>query len=358
MRALWPLAGVLAAAAAWSVYWYIGAEKAKQSFAKYIEKNRRDGIEITCGDAVWGGFPYRFDLTCTSLAARGERGGLAIAFSGKAVRATALAYRPLHLIVEIDGPFAFSGADGTGVRTEIVSRGPALRASFKLKLNPDRADQVSIDVKDQTGTITRSGPGRGDTEPVPYTLSRVNIHYRFAAAPQDGVAPFDVAGTVTDLVYGPDGSTLFGAEPLRIEAASIDATITALPYKGGRTFAERARAWQADGGEITVRRLDSRSNFLTGASAGTLALDDRGRLDGKLDWRVSGFDELMTRLLNAGLINDEAAAVADTILTVLGKPDGTKPGLKLKTVLKEGKLYFGPFKVSTVPPLFPAPESD
>ena len=354
-RALWPLAAVVAVAAAWSIYWYIASEKAKQSFAKYVERNRLAGIEINCRDGVWGGFPFRFELRCTSLSAQGERGGIAIDFSGKAVRAVALAYKPLHLIVEVDGPFAFSGEDRTRARTEIISDGKPLRASLKFKLTPNRADQVSVEIKDQTGTITLFDP-ESDVKaaPVPYTLRRVNIHARFAAPPEGDTAPFDVAGTVEDLVYGPDDSSLFGTEALRVETASIDANITALPYKGGAPFPDRARKWQEGGGELTVHSLTSQSNFLTGRSAGALALDADGRLNGKLEWTVSGFDDLMVRLLNAGLIEEKAAAVADTILTVLGKPDeeGGNPGLKLKTILKEGKLYFGPFRVARIPPLY------
>lgn len=352
LRALWPVASLAVLAFAWCIYWYIASEKAKESFAKYIEKNRRAGIEITCADARWGGFPYRFELRCSSLSATGERAGIAIDFSGKSVRAVALAYSPLHLIVEIDGPFSFSGADRAGSRTEVVSSGKPLRTSLKLKLNPNRADQMSVEVRDQSGTITTSTPDGGPAAPVPYTLENITIHTRFAAPPDGDVAPFDVAATVRQIVYGPDQSTLFSTEPLRIETASIDANITALPFKPGLTFEERARRWQEGGGELTVRNLDSASNFLTGTSSGKLALDAKGRLNGKLEWRVSGFDDLMARLLNAGLIEEKAAAVADTILTVLGKPDENKPGLKLKTILKDGKLYFGPFKVSTIPPLY------
>ncbi len=353
LRAMWPLAIIIVLAGAWSIYWYIASEKAKESFARYIEKNRRGGIEITCTDARWGGFPYQFTLNCSSLSAQGERGGIKLDFSGKAVRAVALAYSPFHLIVEVDGPFSFAGEDKAQSRTEVSSTGKPLRASLKLKLDPNRADQMSVEVKDQSGTITITGPGDGGaTAPVPYTLSNVTIHSRFAAPPNGDNAPFDIAVSVQNLVYGPDQSTLFGTEPLRIETASIDANITALPFKPGLIFTERARRWQQGGGELTVRSLDSTSNFLTGASSGSLRLDNLGRLNGKLEWRVTGFDDLMARLLNAGLIDKSAATVADTILTVLGKPDENKPGLKLKTILKDGKLYFGPFKVSTIPPLY------
>ena len=353
LRAVWPLAILFALAGAWSIYWYIASEKAKESFARYIEKNRQDGIEIVCDDAAWGGFPYRFELNCTSLSAHGERGGIELDFSGRAVRAVALAYDPMHLIIEIDGPFSFTGEDRIGARTEINSDGKPLRASLKIKLDPNRADQMSVEIKDQKGTLKTTGAE--DTvpaAPVPYTLDRVIIHSRFAAPPSGEVAPFDIAMNISSLIYGPDKSTLFGTEPLRIENASIDANITALPFQPGLTFAERARLWQQGGGELTVRSLDSTSNFLTGASAGALRLDEMGRVNGKLEWRVTGFDDLMARLLNAGLIDKSAASVADTILTVLGKPDENKPGLKLKTILKNGKLYFGPFKVSTIPPLY------
>lgn len=354
LRAVWPLAVVLVIAAAWCLYWYIGWEKAKQSFADYVEKNARAGIEIDCADALWGGFPFRFELRCASLAARGARGSVDIDFAAGPVAAVALAYNPFHLIVELDGPVTLALTDRADQRFELASRGRPLRASIAIATRPNRADQVSLEARDQSGTVNLTEPEDATTPAVPFTLDRLVLHTRYAAPPVDEVAPFDVAAGLEGLVYGPDRSTLFGAEPLRIETASLDANITALPYRGGQKFSQRAKAWQQGDGVLTVRRLGSVSNFLTGTGKGALRLDDKGLLNGKLEWRVSGFNDLMTRLLNAGLIEEKAATAADTILNVLGEPEseGDNPGIGLKTILKEGKLYFGPFRVSTIKPLF------
>lgn len=352
-RAFWPLALVLVIAAIWCTYWYIAREKAKQSFATYVEKNQRAGIAIACSEERWAGFPFRFELHCNSLQVVSTKRALPFVFSTAELHAVALAYNPFHLIAEMQGPFSLTTLPGTQDATVISSSGKPMTASIKVKLNPNRADQVSILANDQTGTVTHAGQTDG-TPPTPYTLQHFNLHSRFADAPVDGVAPFDFDISLEQLVYGPDRSTLFGKQPLRIDKASTNATITALPYKGGQSFAERARRWQDGGGELTIHALKSVSNFLTGTAKGALKLDTEGRLNGKLEWTVSGFDDLMARLRTAGVIEENAAAAADTLLTLLGKadPKAEIPGLKLKTILKEGKLYFGPFKIAVVPPLF------
>ena len=351
-RAIWPLALVLVIAAGWSLYWYIGSEKAKDSFAKYLDKNRRAGIEIDCTGAAWSGFPFRFELTCSKLKVVSSKRALPFTLETGALHAVALAYNPFHLISEMQTPLTLTLQPGTADEVVISSQGAPLRTSARVKLSPRRADQVSLLATDQTGTVHHTGDPTA--APRPYTLERANLHSRFAEPPVAGVAPFDFALTVTDLVYGPDGTVLFGKEPLRVEEIELDGSITALPFKAGLNFAERAEKWQAGGGELSVRKLKSISNFLTGISSGAIALDGDGRLNGKLEWTVSGFDDLMARLRTAEIINEKAAAAADTLLTLLGKSDkdAEVPGLKLKTILKEGKLYFGPFRIAEIPPVF------
>lgn len=353
-RILLPLALVLVVAACWSIYWYIASEKAKQSFAKYVEKNRQAGIEIDCAEPVWGGYPFRFELDCRALKATARRGGVDIDFAAAATSAVALAYNPFHLIVDLAGPISLTVKAESGRSTRIVSNGKPLRASMKLERNPNRADQVSVLAQALTGTITRSGGPDGGEETVPFTVGRLNLHWRFAGEPVGKIAPFDIALDMTDYVYGPDTSTLFRTEPLRVETASMAASMTAVPFAKGQTFSQRARTWHRGGGRVAVEKFNFTSNFLTGKSSGNLNLDAEGRLNGKLEGRVSGFDEFLARLETAGIIKKNQAAIADTLMSVLGKPDqeNAKPSIKITTTFKKGKLYFGPFKVAEIPPLF------
>jgi len=353
-RMLLPLALVIVIATGWSLYWYIASEKAKQSFTDYLEKNRATGVDIVCAHPVWGGFPFRFELTCDRLGAAGLRAGVQVDFAGGKTNAVALAYNPFHLIVEISGPVSLTVIGRTGYQTHIASNGKPLRTSLKLKTQPTRADQVSVLAQNLSGTITQTPIPGGASETVPFSVERLNLHTRFTAPPIDDIAPFDVAADVSGFVYGPDASKLFGTEPLRIETASMTANITSLPIAKGLTFATRTRQWHDQKGVLSVKEFTFTSNFLTGASSGDVNLDSKGLLNGRLEGSVSGFDAFLKRLETAGVIKENHAAIADTLMSVLGKPKQSPAdaSINVRTTFKQGKVYIGPFKVVTVPPLF------
>ena len=354
-RLFLPFVALLVVAFAWCIYWYIALEKAKQSFAKTIDKNREAGIEIVCEQLRWGGFPYRFTVHCDGLAISGSRKVADFNIKTGAFAAVAMAYNPQHLIGEIAGPIsvALTGRDGGDIA--IAAAGEPVRMSVVGRTKPNRPDQVSLQFDKLKGTVTEKLELSGSILIVPFEIGHLNVHTRYAAVPADGRAPFDVAVSTRDLSYGPDTrSPLLAKEALEVDEGAFSAHITAVPLKPRPNFATWARDWHDGGGRLTVHDLKVVSNFFTGSSRGDLELDRKGRLNGKLEGSVSGFDDLLERLENADILKKKEAAVADTIMTLLGKSGdpATEPGLKVKTILKKGKLYFGPFKLTKIPPLF------
>jgi len=355
LRLFLPLAALLVMALAWCSYWYIASEKAKQSFAKNIEKNRAAGIEITCEQPLWGGFPYRFTLKCDRLVISGRKKVANFDISTGTFTAVAMAYNPRHLIGEIQSPItvALTGRDGGDVA--IAATGQPVRMSVVGKSKPKRPDQISLQFDSMKGTVTETHKTNASIEIVPFEIGHLNVHTRYAAVPADGRAPFDVAVITRNLSYGPDTrSPLLIKEALEVDEGTFSAHITAVPLETRPNFSTWARDWHDGGGRLTVHDLKVASNFFTGSSRGDLELDRKGRLNGTLEGSVSGFDDLLERLETADILKKKEAAVADTIMTLLGKSDksDTAPGLKVKTILKKGKLYFGPFKLTNIPPLF------
>jgi len=355
LRLFLPFVALLVVAVAWCIYWYIALEKAKQSFAKTIDKNREAGIEIVCGQLRWGGFPYRFTVHCDSLVIEGRKKVANFTIKTGAFAAVAMAYNPRHLIGEIETPItaALTGRDGDDVA--IAATGQTVRMSVVGKSNPNRPDQISLQFDNLKGTVTETHKATASIEIVPFEIGHLNVHTRYAAVPAQGRAPFDIAVITRNLSYGPDTrSPLLIKEALEVDQATFSAHITAVPLKTRPNFSTWARDWHEGGGRLTVHDLKVASNFFTGSSRGDLELDRKGRLNGTLEGSVSGFDDLLERLENADILKKKEAAVADTIMTLLGKSGdpAAEPGLKVKTILKKGKLYFGPFKLTKIPPLF------
>lgn len=355
LRLFLPFVALLVVALAWCSYWYIASQKAKQSFAKEIDKNRAAGIEVTCDQERWGGFPFRFTVRCDRLVISGRQKVADFDIRTGSFAAVAMAYNPRHIIGEIETPITVALTGRSGDDVAIAAAGQTVRMSVIGKSNPNRPDQISLQFDNLKGTVTETHKTTASIEIVPFEIGHLNVHTRYAAAPADGRAPFDVAVITRDLSYGPDTrSPLLIKEALEVNEGRFSARITAVPLNTRPNFSTWARDWHEGGGRLTVHDLKVASNFFTGTSRGDLELDGEGRLNGTLEGSVTGFDDLLARLENADILKKKEAAVADTVMTLLGKSGdpATEPGLKVKTILKKGKLYFGPFKLTRIPALF------
>jgi hypothetical protein len=65
-KMLLPLILVLVLAMAWSIYWFVAIGWPRTRLQSEREKLAGQGVSLTCTEESWGGFPFRFEFTCSS----------------------------------------------------------------------------------------------------------------------------------------------------------------------------------------------------------------------------------------------------------------------------------------------------
>ncbi len=93
----------------WSGYWAVGRGIVSDVIRNGINVAEAEGGSLECGDQKLGGYPFRFELSCTPF--RMDKDGEWYFINE--LRAVALAYNPTHVIFEGSGPAEINlGEDG------------------------------------------------------------------------------------------------------------------------------------------------------------------------------------------------------------------------------------------------------
>lgn len=82
----------------WSVFWYMGHEKAKESYQTLLANYHNEGKTITCENAKFGGFPFRHEIRCQTLKIPVNENKAIYEF--KDVVVVSMAWNPYHIIAQ------------------------------------------------------------------------------------------------------------------------------------------------------------------------------------------------------------------------------------------------------------------
>jgi hypothetical protein len=133
-RIAFPLFAILVMAAVWVGYWYLALEIARREFADLAGH----GVRIECEREQWTGFPFRVTLVCDRPVFRIGAGAVTLTGQGARLSATALVYRPSHVIAELAGPSTLTqtrAPDPAGRLPDqivLVSDGAPVRAGLQF----------------------------------------------------------------------------------------------------------------------------------------------------------------------------------------------------------------------------------
>lgn len=90
----------------WTAGWFVAADQIRQQVLALAQKDPENEPRLTCGTFAVGGFPFRFDLDCTS--AELDYGDETITLAG--LRASVMVYNPTHLLFSAKAPYAMANA--------------------------------------------------------------------------------------------------------------------------------------------------------------------------------------------------------------------------------------------------------
>lgn len=308
--------------------WFLGAQLYRAALDEGRAQLARQGVTIACADETLAGFPFRFELRCSSLTVEQDGRGRV---SGAALTTVAPAWNPLFTIIEWTGPFDVTAANGS--RASIDS--PLARASLRLDtgLQPQRLSVVL-----DPASLTMDG--------APQAIASANgleLHARVPETEGHGAADRQVAL----LMFGFESLLLGGVERIDLSLSGIIGELMAV--QGGDPRAA-LRDWVARSGSISGfegrLRLDDHAINLDGDA--TLATDGLVDFTGTIATNdVPALLELM------GIGEDDGAAAISAGATLFGRQTsiGEDRAVELPVRAERSRVAIGPVPLGQLPPL-------
>jgi hypothetical protein len=311
-RMFLPPIAVLVLWGLWSAWWAVVYFGAQRIYARELPLAAERGIVFSCASQSWGGYPFRVETTCEQpilKVARGERN--VFASTGR-LAVVVQAYNPFHAIALIDGP---TSIDGVAPRRIDAEHG-----------------RVVV-------SLRKAG---GDTFIAGAEIPKLSVNGEFAAA--------------LVLVNGEGGPDRNASIAIRAEGASVP--VPALgSFKIGDASAEAAIPRElietpnaiAGGAEVSVKRLEIVKGSLAISASGSVGLDPLRRPKGKLATKISDIKLLFEDLRALVGLKEKDAQTAETMVKLLNA--GKTTGISADFIAKDGALYWGPLKLTDLPPL-------
>ncbi|MDX2144074.1 MAG: DUF2125 domain-containing protein [Rhodospirillaceae bacterium] len=335
----WPLFAVAGACIVYCAAWIAAAFIVQDQAARWVERQRADGLLIAHGDPLLGGFPGLVIAIYPGweMSAPITHGGWT--WRTAAVRLKARPWSPLTFTVDLAGRHTLAGAwTPPGVAAWIM----AAQADIKPVLTTEaRVAEISLALKDLT--IAE----RADAAPV-FSLARGN--FRVAKSPPEPEQENPIWRLELDAArVGLANGAKLGPFASRLEAARLVADLVG-PVTAG-PLPTAVEAWRRAGGTIEVRDFFLEWAPLSVSASGTLSVDERLQPIGAVTAKFRGFFETVDALTTQGLVRSTQASMAKVMLGLLARtPEGGgAPELNLAVTLQDRKLYTGPVALMDMP---------
>lgn len=308
------LALVLGVVVLWSGGWLVAVTWLRGQ----IEAQSRAEPSIACAELGIGGFPFRFDLTCTgALVTDGD-----VQVGITELRATALVYMPTFVELFVAAPATYSDAFS----------GAAYRLGWDNMQASVRLDGFAL----ARASLIVDGLVLNDTVLDVIEMARVQ-HAEFHALGADGAIGKDsrnlaLSARIDDAVLP------------QLEApvmAKMSAQLTEWPADvRGWGAADLLPRWAAGDGALLIDQADMTTGELSASVSGALAPDAEGLVEGALTLNSRGFGPLMRQYLAAPLAG-----------ALLGPEDATGEAHQTMAVT-QSILRVGIVPLLGLPPLF------
>jgi hypothetical protein len=385
-RPLWRLfimpALLVVAAAAWSAFWFYAASEVDVRADAWAAQEAKSGRVYACGKRSVAGFPFRLEVRCddASVSLVSQTAAAQAPFTARLgeIMVIAQIYQPQLLIAEFKAP------------ATLADRGqpPSMKVSWTL----GQSSVVGLPGIPQRASIVFDNPSIDRINgPVATPLARAGraeLHGRLAEGSPKNNPVIEAALKIS-------GGSVQEVHPVLAATFDVDVKtrLTGLKDLSPKPWPERFRELQAAGGHVEIIQSRIQQGDLVSVAAGTLRLNEQGRIDGELQMTVAGIEKVipllgiekmleegvpqatldrvapgvktqdLTNLFGAldkaipGLgkvVKQNANAGVTAGINALGKPaelEGKKArAFPLRFV--DGTVFLGPVKVGQVPPLF------
>jgi len=291
-RRLWPVfvpsALLLLAAIGWSGFWFYASHEVDAQFKGWQEREAKSGRIYDCSHREVGGFPFRFEVRCAdpviSLTAQtAQQFATKTPLTAKLSQILAVAqiYDPTRVIAEFTGPVTVGETGQQPFATANWTLGHASAAGL-----PSLPKRISMEFNNPVVERIVAGV----TAPF-FSAKHLEWHIRLV----DGELNDH---PVIESVLRSEGASVQDVHP--VLATPFDETIhvklRGLNDFAPKTWPERFREIQANGGGIDITESRIQQGDTIAVAAGTLSLTPSGHLDGQLQMTIAGFEKIVPAL--------------------------------------------------------------
>ncbi len=350
-----PLILVVVLAIGWSIYWVVASNKAMQMLDQVLAQQKARGLTVTCGERQIVGYPFKFLLICDQLKVIRETTTRQTSLTAARFSVVVMAYNLNHIIGEVTGPFELTrgrkrdpGATVVEVRKLFYGNAKTIKSSVILK-NRVLKETIVI-IRDLSGSLVdysnKSGPQNIATD-----LKEAIVRVRSTGDTSKPDGAYEVDSVIKDLFLVGGSANIQSDKGARLDDFNIRMTLTNAPYQLPGKPLDWLKIWKANDGEARIAELSAVSGPVKIKGSGNFKLDDLGRAQGVLNTKMTGLDSFVEELVSGGRIRKQDAELGLAAINLLGNANGGG-GVKIALRAQKGNVYFGPFQIAVLKPLF------
>ncbi len=321
---------VLALAALWGGWWFVGANAEHRAVATGFANARARGYDANYSALSVVGFPNRFDLTISDPVLGDPATGTT--WRAPFAQVLGLSYNPYHFVAALPHSQTLTTPDGSLTLTSQRIEGSlTLSPGLAFTLNqivliadhPDLASDKGWSIAaDQVRFATRAMPDLRNAHELGLEVANLTLDPAARALiDPDAALPASIAEIHLDAAASFDA-------PLDRHAASVH------PHLIGLTVKDAHLSW----GTALL------------SAKGTITVDAEGTPEGRLDLTAKNWRPLVKVAAALGLIRPEIAPTWENMLNALAQGSGDPATVDIPLEINKGWMSLGPL------PLGPAPK--
>ena len=320
---------IIAAAALYAGYWFVGSNGATAGFERWFEDRRTEGWVAEVESIETRGFPSRFDTTLTGISLADPDTG--VAYSAPFLQIFALSYKPEHLIAVWPKEQSVSSPFG---KAEITS--DDMRASLIVKKNTS----LALEKANYTTDAVTLQMDNGETFGAAKASMAIELNPAAQNAYHFGVNLKDV------LLPKPRGIRLeAGILPKTLEFARGDVT-AAFDAPWDLNALQSARPQPT---RINVKLIEAKWGQLELRLAGAFDVDTTGRATGQITIKAQNWRDILAVSAATGAIPTQLVRPFEQGLSLLSGLSGNRNTLDLPLTLDQGQMKLGPIPIGPAP---------
>lgn len=349
---------VLVAFGLYTTYWFVAATQLRQQIETFAAKADPNEIIVKWQDLGISGFPYRIAVGFDAPEVRAPEAPENWHWQASGLEADFLPYNLRHVVLKVDGEQRLSYSDVRGrapLRHLVRAKAEGTWASY-VDVKGEPFGRLAIDI-DQL-VASHDGDEFEDlatgTSGERLSAARLQLHLR--PADIEGITPTPTRSY--DLALQGDDMMIAAAGPTKVLGTSItliaaQARLQDVPRKSHTSLVELSRDWLQQGGRLTVSDLRIKWGPLDLWAQGEVTLDDQARPQGRFDAEITDYAKLLDALVNAGIVRQKDAKLAQLGLGFVSQLQGKTGGrISVPIQLNDGKLFLGPLVVAHLDPVY------